>query len=72
MIEINAGRLWSRMEALSRLTDPALPLTRRAFDPQFAQGRSWLEREFKAAGLSVTMDARGNLLGRIPGTVSLV
>jgi beta-ureidopropionase / N-carbamoyl-L-amino-acid hydrolase len=67
MIEINAGRLWSRMEALSRLTDPALPWTRRAFDPQFAQGRKWLEREFLAAGLSVTIDAGGNLLGRIPG-----
>ena len=39
------------MEALSRFTDPAKPWTRRAFDNQFAQGRAWLEEEFKAAGL---------------------
>jgi N-carbamoyl-L-amino-acid hydrolase len=39
MITINADRLWSRIEALSRFTDPARPWTRRAFDVQFAQGR---------------------------------
>jgi beta-ureidopropionase / N-carbamoyl-L-amino-acid hydrolase len=69
MIEINSDRLWSRMEALSRITDPAKPWTRRAFDPRFSEGRTWLEREFKSAGLSVTIDAGGNLLGRLPGTV---
>lgn len=68
MIEINSDRLWSRIEALSRITDPAKPWTRRAFDSLFVQGRAWLEREFKAAGLSVTIDAGGNLLGRVPGT----
>src|ERR1700752_3428312 len=68
MIEINSDRLWSRMEALSRITDPAKPWTRRAFEPQFSEGRAWLEQEFKSAGLSVTIDAGGNLLGRLPGT----
>ena len=68
MIEINSDRLWSRIEALSRITDPAKPWTRRAFDAQFARGRAWLEAEFKAAGLSVTIDEGGNLLGRAPGT----
>jgi beta-ureidopropionase / N-carbamoyl-L-amino-acid hydrolase len=68
MITINSDRLWSRMEALSRFTDPAKPWTRRAFDNQFAQGRAWLEEEFKAAGLSVEVDAGGNLIGRTPGT----
>lgn len=56
------------MEALSRFTDPARPWTRRAFDGQFAQGRAWLEEEFKAAGLAVEVDAGGNLIGRTPGT----
>ena len=51
MITINSDRLWSRMEALSRFTDPARPWTRRAFDNQFAQGRAWLEEEFKANNL---------------------
>jgi beta-ureidopropionase / N-carbamoyl-L-amino-acid hydrolase len=68
MITINADRLWNRIEALSRFTDPARPWTRRAFDVQFAQGRAWLAEEFKAAGLSVEVDAGGNLIGRTPGT----
>jgi N-carbamoyl-L-amino-acid hydrolase len=68
MITINSDRLWSRMEALSRFTDPARPWTRRAFDNQFAQGREWLKEEFKAAGLAVEVDAGGNLIGRTPGT----
>jgi N-carbamoyl-L-amino-acid hydrolase len=68
MITINSDRLWSRMETLSRFTDPARPWTRRAFDNQFAQGRAWLEEEFKAAGLAVEVDAGGNLIGRTPGT----
>jgi len=68
MITINSDRLWSRVEALSRFTDPARPWTRRAFDNQFAQGRAWLEEEFKAAGLSVEVDAGGNLIGRTAGT----
>ena len=53
MITVNSDRLWSRIETLSRFTDPAKPWTRRAFDLQFAQGRAWLEEEFKAAGLAV-------------------
>jgi beta-ureidopropionase / N-carbamoyl-L-amino-acid hydrolase len=66
MIKINSDRLWGRIEALSRMTDPAKPWTRRAFDAQFAKGRAWLEAEFKAAGLSVAIDAGGNLVGRTP------
>jgi beta-ureidopropionase / N-carbamoyl-L-amino-acid hydrolase len=68
MIMINSDRLWNRIEALSRFTDPARPWTRRAFDVQFAQGRVWLAEEFKAAGLSVEVDAGGNLIGSTPGT----
>jgi N-carbamoyl-L-amino-acid hydrolase len=68
MITINADRLWSRIETLSRFTDPARPWTRRAFDAQFAQGRAWLAKEFEAAGLSVEVDAGGNLIGRTAGT----
>ena len=68
MITVNSDRLWSRIEALSRFTDPAKPWTRRAFDSQFAQGRAWLAEEFKAAGLAVEVDVGGNLIGRMPGT----
>jgi beta-ureidopropionase / N-carbamoyl-L-amino-acid hydrolase len=68
MITINSDRLWSRIEGLSRFTDPAKPWTRRAFDGQFAQGRAWLAEEFKAAGLAIEVDVGGNLIGRTPGT----
>jgi N-carbamoyl-L-amino-acid hydrolase len=68
MITVNSDRLWSRIETLSRFTDPAKPWTRRAFDSQFAQGRAWLAEEFKAAGLAVEVDDGGNLIGRTPGT----
>src|ERR1700744_5310723 len=68
MIRINSDRLWGRIEALSRFTDPAKPWTRCAFDTRFAQGRTWLEEEFRAAGLSVEVDAGGNLIGRTQGT----
>jgi beta-ureidopropionase / N-carbamoyl-L-amino-acid hydrolase len=67
MITINPDRLWSRIETLSRFTDPERPWTRRAFDSRFVQGRAWLEQEFKAAGLSVEVDAGGNLVGRAAG-----
>jgi beta-ureidopropionase / N-carbamoyl-L-amino-acid hydrolase len=66
-IEINADRLWRRIEALSCITDPAKPWTRRSFDANFAKGRTWLEEEFKTAGLSVAVDAGGNLIGRREG-----
>lgn len=65
---LNADRLWSRVEALSRHTLPDLPWTRRAFSPQFVQARQWLRDEFAAAGLAVAQDAGGNLVGRRPGT----
>src|SRR5271168_188026 len=68
MIAVNSDRLWSRIQTLSRFTDPAKPWTRRAFDSQFARGRAWLEEEFTAAGLTVEVDAGGNLIGRSPGT----
>src|ERR1700761_1599162 len=68
MIAINADRLWGRIEALSRFTDPSAPWTRRSFDSQFVAGRAWLEREFRVAGLSVSIDAGGNLVGHLAGT----
>jgi N-carbamoyl-L-amino-acid hydrolase len=67
MVAISGDRLWSRIEVLSRFTDPASPWTRRCFDAQFFRGRSWLEQEFQSAGLTVSVDAGGNLVGRLPG-----
>ncbi|TDS78693.1 Zn-dependent hydrolase [Comamonas sp. JUb58] len=64
---LNAERLWRRIETLSTFTLPDVPWTRRAFSPEFDKARSWLESEFKAAGMQVHLDAAGNLVGRLPG-----
>src|SRR6202021_4202507 len=66
-LEVNADRLWGQLYALSCLTRPAKPWTRRSFDSNFTKGRTWLEAEFKAAGLSVAVDSGGNLIGRREG-----
>lgn len=67
-MEIDAERLWRRLEALSRITDPEKPWTRRSFTPRFLEGRRWLEDEFRSAGLEPEVDAGGNLVARIEGS----
>lgn len=67
-MSINQDRLWNRIEALSAITEPDRPWTRRAFTPRFLEGRAWLEALFREAGLATTIDAGGNLLGRLDGT----
>ncbi|MDF7662057.1 Zn-dependent hydrolase [Erwiniaceae bacterium L1_54_6] len=64
---IDHQRMWQRLEALSRYTDPALPYTRRSFSPLFLQGRTWLTTQMQALGLTTQIDAAGNLIGRLPG-----
>ncbi|MDQ8034864.1 MAG: Zn-dependent hydrolase [Bordetella sp.] len=64
---LNAERLWSRVEALSRFTLADQPWTRRAFTPLWAESREWLRAQFEAAGLRTHVDAGGNLVGRREG-----
>lgn len=64
---LNAERLWSRVETLSRYTLPDVPWTRRAFSPLFNDARVWLRSEFEAAGLTTRLDAGGNLVGARAG-----
>jgi N-carbamoyl-L-amino-acid hydrolase len=66
-LTINQERLWQSIESLSRFTDQDKPWTRRAFSPLFMKGRDWLSREYADAGLSVDIDAGGNLIGRLSG-----
>jgi N-carbamoyl-L-amino-acid hydrolase len=66
-VAIDSDRLWSRIEALARITDPDRPWTRRSFSPLFLKGREWLANEFRAAGLETSIDAAGNLIGRLAG-----
>ncbi|WP_445503011.1 Zn-dependent hydrolase [Microvirga sp. G4-2] len=65
---IDSDRLWKRIEALSRITDPDRPWTRRSFSPLFLKGREWLANEFRAGGLETSIDAAGNLVGRLAGS----
>lgn len=65
---VDEARLWADHEALARLTEPERPFTRRSFSPLFAEGRAWLERRFRDAGLETRIDAGGNLIGRLEGT----
>lgn len=67
-MNLDRERLWHRLETLAGFTDPARPWTRRAFTPLHAAARKWLADEFAAAGLSVSLDAGGNLIGRREGS----
>lgn len=49
------------------MTCPGQLWTRRAFSDLFIQSREWLRQQFEAAGLKVTIDAAGNLIGRREG-----
>jgi N-carbamoyl-L-amino-acid hydrolase len=53
--------------ALAAITDPVQPYTRRPFTELFQKGRQWLREAMEAAGLKVTLDASGNLVGRLEG-----
>ncbi len=64
---IDAERVWRNIMALAAVTDPERPYTRRAFTARFLDGRRWLTERFEAAGLAVSMDVAGNLIGRLPG-----
>ncbi|WP_087694505.1 Zn-dependent hydrolase [Pseudomonas sp. PE-S1G-1] len=67
-LQLNIDRLWNRVNTLSTFTLPHMPWTRRAFSPEFEQARHWLKAEFEAAGLTVTLDAGGNLIGQLDGS----
>lgn len=66
-MSINAQRVWQRLTTLATLTEPDRPWTRRSFTPMFLEGREWLAGQFQEAGLTVSMDACGNLIGRLEG-----
>ena len=66
-MDINAERLWRRIEELGAITDASNPYTRRSFSSLHQQGRQWLRQQFLEAGLTVSVDAGGNLIGRLPG-----
>ena len=67
---VNQERLWADLMELGEITEPDNPYTRRAFTPEFAAGREWLERKFMDSGLDTRIDSVGNLYGRLEGSGS--
>ncbi|MFZ9857626.1 MAG: Zn-dependent hydrolase [Roseiflexaceae bacterium] len=68
---INHQRLWTNLVELAQIREADAPnhgTTRRAFTPAYLEGRQWLVARFIAAGLQVSIDAGGNLIGRLPGS----
>jgi N-carbamoyl-L-amino-acid hydrolase len=68
---IDADRLWTDLMALAAITEPDRPWTRRSFTARFGEGRAWLSSLFVQSGLSIRMDAGGNLIGRLEGRLPL-
>lgn len=66
-IKADVARLSKDIEALSKLTDPERPWTRRPFTPLYYQGRFWLRSSMEALNLKVYQDSASNLIGRLPG-----
>lgn len=64
---VRPERLAADVEALAAFTEPDRPYTRRAFTDLYLEARAWLRRRMEEAGLSVTIDAGGNLIGRLDG-----
>ena len=67
-MSIDPARLWADIEELAAITEPDRPWTRRSFSPLFAQGRAYLRARMEEAGLRTSIDAAGNLIGRLEGT----
>ncbi len=64
---ISSTRLWGDLMALGEIVEPGQPYTRRSFSAKFVEGREWLAARFRDAGMSVRIDAGGNLVGRRTG-----
>ena len=68
VLAINGDRLMTTMQTIGAIG--ALPnggVRRLAFSPEDIQARQLLKIWMKAAGMTVTIDAAGNMIGRYPG-----
>lgn len=54
---------------LRTIVEPNTPGTTRRFpSPEYLRGRAWIRQRMEESGLSVTLDAAGNMFGRREGT----
>jgi N-carbamoyl-L-amino-acid hydrolase len=65
---ISLGRLRSHVESLARFGGlPGGGVTRSAWSPPHEEARAWLLARMKDAGLQTSVDAAGNIFGRLGG-----
>ena len=67
-LPVQAARIADDIDALAAITEPDRPWTRRVFSPLYREGRAYLERRMRDAGLQTRIDAAGNLIGLRRGT----
>lgn len=68
-MEINSGRLWSRLMELGEIGKrDSGGVTRFSFTPEEQQARVQVIKYMLEAGLEVREDAAGNVIGRLEGT----
>ncbi|MBR5474415.1 MAG: Zn-dependent hydrolase [Lachnospiraceae bacterium] len=66
---INGDRLWSRLEELYKVgADPEGGCTRFSYTPEYLEGCGLVGKWMKEAGMTVSYDGAGNLIGRKEGT----
>src|SRR5579862_6156441 len=61
----DAARIADTISQLRDRTVPGHPYTRRSFTPTYADARRWLAAAMRATGLEPSIDAAGNLVGRL-------
>jgi N-carbamoyl-L-amino-acid hydrolase len=67
-LEPNAERLADDLRELSDLVESGQPgWTRRVFSDAYRASREWVRDRMIGAGLETTIDAAGNVVGRLPG-----
>jgi N-carbamoyl-L-amino-acid hydrolase len=66
-LKVDRDQLQRDFDALSAITEPGRPWTRRSFTPMFLDGRDYLKQRFAEEGLSTRIDTAGNLIGRWEG-----
>ena len=70
MLKINAERLSETLESLGRIGETPEGMQRIAFSPADVEGREFVQDLMAKAGLSVRVDAAGNVIGRKEGAVA--
>ncbi|PSK99406.1 N-carbamoyl-L-amino-acid hydrolase [Murinocardiopsis flavida] len=65
----DADRLWADLTALAAYADPDLAgWSREVFTDPYRAARAWVRALMADAGLATSVDAVGNITGRLPGT----